>query len=82
MALESTIGTANPPAADVYLAADNITGNTLRMTELTVNTDELGAGQHPGIRNIWYTLLLPNNADLIGRRSGHRSTPPSSSKPP
>lgn len=65
VALENTLGTANPPAADVYLNVSGITANTMRTADLTVITEELGAGQPAGFRNIWYTLLLPNSADVM-----------------
>lgn len=65
VALENTLATVNPAAADVYLNVSGITTNTLRTADLTVITEELGAGQPPGFRNIWYTLLLPNSADVM-----------------
>lgn len=65
VALENTIATVNPAAADVYLNVSGITANTLRTADLTVITEELGSGQPPGFRNIWYTLLLPNSADVM-----------------
>lgn len=65
VALENTLATVNPAAADVYLNVSGITANTLRTADLTVITEELGAGQPGGFRNIWYTLLLPNDADVM-----------------
>lgn len=64
-ALENTLGIENPAAAEVYLNVSGITSNTLRTAELTVITQELGAGQPAGFRNIWYTLLLPNSANVM-----------------
>lgn len=64
-AVENTVGIENPPAADVYLNLSSITSNTLRTAELAVITEELGAGQPAGFRNIWFTLLLPNDADVM-----------------
>lgn len=65
VALENTLGVENPPAVDLYLNVSGITANTMRTAELTVITEELGAGQPAGFRNIWFTLLLPNNADVM-----------------
>lgn len=64
-ALENTLGIENPAAADVYLNVSGIKSNTLRTAELTVITKELGSGQPAGFRNIWFTLLLPNSADVM-----------------
>lgn len=66
VALENTLGTENPPAADVYFNVSGITANTLRKDELAVITNELGAGQPAGFRNIWFTLLIQNDADVMG----------------
>lgn len=65
VALENTAATVDPAAAAGFFKVGNITGNTLRTAELTVITQELGAGQPAGMRNIWYTLLLPNSADVM-----------------
>lgn len=65
VALENTLGIANPAAADVYFNVSGITANTMRTADLTVITEELGAGQPAGFRNIWFTLLLPNSADVM-----------------
>lgn len=65
VALENTVGLENPSAADVYLNVDGITSNTLRKEELTVITNELGAGQPAGFRNAWFTLLIQNDADVM-----------------
>lgn len=65
VALENTVGTENPAAADRYLNVSGITTNTLRKDELTVITAELGAGQPAGLRNIWFTLLIQNDADVM-----------------
>lgn len=65
VALENTLGTAYPAATDVYLNVSGATANTMRTADLTVITEELGSGQPAGFRNIWYTLLLPNSADVM-----------------
>lgn len=65
VALENTVGTENPAAADGYLGVSGIKSNTLRKDELTVITAELGSGQPPGLRNIWFTLLIQNDADVM-----------------
>lgn len=65
VALENTVGLENPPAADVYFNVGGLTANTLRKDELTVITNELGAGQPAGYRNVWYTLLIQNDAEVM-----------------
>lgn len=65
VALENTLGIESPVAAEVYFNVGGIMSDTLRKDELTVITQELGAGQPSGYRNAWYTLLLPNNADVL-----------------
>lgn len=65
VAVENTVGTENPAAADGYLGVSGIKSNTLRKDELTVITAELGSGQPPGLRNIWFTLLIQNDANVM-----------------
>lgn len=65
VALENTLGLESPAAADGYLNVSGITANTLRKDKLTVITEELGSGQPAGYRNVWFTLLIQNNADVM-----------------
>lgn len=64
-ALENTLGIENPPAAEVYLNVSGITSNTMRRADLTVITNELGAGQPAGFRNDWRTLGFQNDARVM-----------------
>ncbi|KAF3765349.1 FAD-binding domain-containing protein [Cryphonectria parasitica EP155] len=65
VALENTLAEASPAATDVYLNISGITSNTLRKVDLTTITHYLGAGEPPGYCDFWYTLLLPNSAEVM-----------------
>ncbi|XEV04176.1 hypothetical protein FSHL1_009463 [Fusarium sambucinum] len=64
-AIENTKGLVKPPAFDAYYAVPDIQADTTVSERLSVVTKELGSGQPPHFRNIWFTSSFKPNAELL-----------------
>lgn len=64
-AIENTKGEVKPPAFDAYYATPDIQTDTTVSEKLSVVTKELGSGQPPHFRNIWFTSSFKPNAELL-----------------
>ena len=64
-AIENTKGEVKPPAFDAYYAVPDIQTDTTVSEKLSVVTKELGSGQPPHFRNIWFTSSFKPNAELL-----------------
>ncbi|KAH7319944.1 FAD binding domain-containing protein [Stachybotrys elegans] len=61
-AIENTMATVQPPAFDVYYAVDGIYSDTTVVDTLSNVANQLGSGQPPGFRNMWFAASFKNDA--------------------
>lgn len=64
-AIENTKGEVKPPAFDAYYAVPDIQADTTVSERLSKVTKDLGSGQPPHFRNIWFTSSFKPNAELL-----------------
>ncbi|OBS23519.1 hypothetical protein FPOA_04069 [Fusarium poae] len=64
-AIENTKGLVKPPAFDAYYSVPDIQADTTVSERLSVVTKELGSGQPPHFRNIWFTSSFKPNTELL-----------------
>ncbi|KAF5620757.1 nicotine oxidase [Fusarium tjaetaba] len=64
-AIENTKGEVKPPAFDSFYAIPDIQGDTTVTEKLSKVTKDLGSGQPPHFRNVWFTSSFKPNAELL-----------------
>ncbi|RKL09813.1 hypothetical protein BFJ68_g8951 [Fusarium oxysporum] len=64
-AIENTKGVVKPPAFDSFYAIPDIQGDTTVTEKLSKVTKDLGSGQPPHFRNVWFTSSFKPNAELL-----------------
>ncbi|KAF5026134.1 hypothetical protein F66182_1782 [Fusarium sp. NRRL 66182] len=65
-AIENTKGQVKPPAFDTFYSIPDIQQDTTVTERLSKVTKDLGSGQPPNLRNIWFTSSFKPNADVLG----------------
>ncbi|KAF6804481.1 FAD binding domain-containing protein, partial [Colletotrichum musicola] len=64
-AIANILAEVAPPAFDRYYGVGEITQDTTKVDLMSTVTNELGAGQRAGLRNIWFTLSFANDARVM-----------------
>jgi hypothetical protein len=64
-AIENTKGEVKPPAFNSYYAVPDIQDDTTVTEKLSKVTKDLGSGQPPHFRNVWFTSSFKPNAALL-----------------